>query len=199
MCDRWHVSASSTVIGGRWRYLIINVSAVSFCRWLVIEIPRWMLKTKLSLPSAFADARCVTGCIFRHAVLLGSLLFWELQAVLTSLHFYSGAGSSRYFCLWKYSSWMLHLFMSPKQGPLLGLSMQKWKALRQLSPAGGCPPKKSPIQTDFLEMQAQPCAYCRLVPCPFGQFFLEIIVNLCRGEPLRWYAYVSRLWVGEGI
>ena len=93
-CDRWHVSASSRVIRVCWRYLIINVSVVSFCRWLVIEIPGWMLKTKSSLLCAFlaartegwheADARCVAGCIFRHTVLLRSPLFWELWAVLPS-------------------------------------------------------------------------------------------------------------------
>lgn len=84
-CDRWRVSASGRVIGVRWSYLIINVSAVSFCRWFVIEIPGWMLKTKLSLLCAFAaagtegqaeaDARCVAGCIFRHTVLLGARCF----------------------------------------------------------------------------------------------------------------------------
>lgn len=94
-CDTWHVSASSGVVGVHWRYLIINVSVVSFCRWFVTEIPRRMLKTKLSLLCAFAasgtqgqaeaEARCGTGCIFRHAVPLWNLLFRELCVVLTSV------------------------------------------------------------------------------------------------------------------
>lgn len=80
-CGRWHVPASS-LGGGGWRLVVINVSALSFCRWLLIETPRWMLKTKFSAAGTEgqteADTGCVTGCMFRHTVLLRSLLFWEL-------------------------------------------------------------------------------------------------------------------------
>lgn len=86
--DRWHVSASSGVTGVSQSCSVINVSVVSSCRCFVIEVPRWTMKAKLSLLCVFAaagtegqpgaDARCVTGCILRHTVLLKSRLFWEL-------------------------------------------------------------------------------------------------------------------------
>lgn len=73
---------SSSLGGGGWSLALAGVSALSLCRWLVIEVPGWMLKTKFSAAGTEgqpeADSRCVTGCMFRHTVLLRSPLFWEL-------------------------------------------------------------------------------------------------------------------------
>lgn len=78
------------------------------------------------LPLAPAGCRRLTLDVSLDAY-LGTLRF-SGAAVLGIVGWLSEAGRNGYFCSWKCSSRMLHLFTLPEQGPLPGLSMHKRRA-----------------------------------------------------------------------
>lgn len=76
-CGRWRVPSNS-LGGGGWGLVLVDGSALSFCRWFVMEIPGWMLKTKFSAARTEgqpeAHTRCVAGCMLSTLHCLGAIV-----------------------------------------------------------------------------------------------------------------------------